>query len=424
MIIGILGIGYVGLPLALALGKKFETIGYDVSKNKILNYKNKVDITGENKKSDFQSSKYLTFTSEYSDLKVVDYFIVAVPTPVDKANIPDLSALKLATETVAKVMRKKSIIIFEPTVFPGATEEICIPILEKYSKLKWLQDFNIAYSPERINPGDKKNSLTNIIKVVSADNPKTLKKVSNLYKSIIKAGIYEAPSIKVAEAAKVIENTQRDLNIALMNEFAMAFKTLNIDTGEILKTASSKWNFLNFKPGLVGGHCIGVDPYYLTHKAQSEGYHPQLILAGRKINDGMPEFISKEVVKKIIKLKKNVSETKILILGLTFKENCSDLRNSKVIDLVNEFKQFGCEITVNDPIAEKNEARNYGIFITDWDKIKPHDVVIAAVSHSFYLNMPLNDIFKKIIKNGLFVDLKSEFSKSKIIQSGFNLWRL
>ena len=412
MIIGILGIGYVGLPLALALGKKFETIGYDVSKNKILNYKNKVDITGENKKSDFQSSKYLTFTSEYSDLKVVDYFIVAVPTPVDKANVPDLSALKLATETVAKVMKKKSIIIFEPTVFPGATEEICIPILEKYSKLRWLQDFNIAYSPERINPGDKKNSLTNIIKVVSADNPKTLKKVSKLYKSIIKAGIYEAPSIKVAEAAKVIENTQRDLTIALMNEFAMAFKTLNIDTGEILKTASSKWNFLNFKPGLVGGHCIGVDPFYLTYLSKQKGYDPKVILSGRKVNDSMHNFIINSSIKKFKSCDLNPKKMKVLLLGFSFKENCSDIRNSKIFNLYSNLKEKINKLDVYDPYVDKNEVlKTYNLKIINTLKKNYYDAIYILLSHKKFKNMGYKKIRSFGKKKCVVYDLKNVFLK-------------
>ncbi len=423
-ILGIVGLGYVGLPLCLAFGQKYKTFGFDISKEKINSYIDNIDLANEVTRLEFKKAKYVQFSNEEKILKGVNIFIVSVPTPVDKSNVPDLSALKNSCKLIGKFLKKDSIVIFEPTVFPGATEEICVPILEKTSNLKWFKDFNVAYSPERINPGDKERKLTKITKVISADTNKTMKIVSELYCSIIEAGVVKASSIKVAEAAKVIENTQRDLNIALMNEFAMTFKYLNIDTKDVLDIASTKWNFLKFKPGLVGGHCIGVDPYYLTYKAEREGYHPHLILAGRRVNDGMAGFICKEVIKKIISLKKNIHETKLLILGISFKENCSDLRNSKVMDLINELTEFGCNISIHDPLVNKVEAKKFGYKLSDWDKIKQQDVIIAAVSHEFYLKMKPLKILKKMKKFGLFVDIKSAYSKKEIIKSGFRYWSL
>ena len=423
-IIGIVGLGYVGLPLALEFGKIFKTIGYDISEDKIKNYVHGKDPTGEMKEIDFNKANKITFTSCSSDLSSADFIIISVPTPIDNSNNPDLSPLKFACKTIGKVMKDKSIIIFEPTVYPGATEEVCIPILEKFSGFKWKTNFNVAYSPERINPGDKFYKLKNIIKVISADNDTTLDEVDKLYSSIIKAGTCRASSIKVAEAAKVIENTQRDINIALVNEFAMIFEKLELDTNEVLNVASSKWNFLNFSPGLVGGHCIGVDPYYLTYKAKIAGHHPQLILSGRKINDGMPEYLSKNIIKNFIKLKKDITKSRILVLGLTFKENCSDLRNSKVIDLVKELKSYHCSVKVHDPFVKPNEDLENDIIVEPWKELKEFDIIVAAVSHDYYLKKPIKEILKKFKKEGLFIDIKSSYPKKEINEYGFQVWRL
>ena len=354
-----------------------------------------------------------------------DFIIVAVPTPVDSANKPDMSALRNCTEEIAKFIKNGVTIIYEPTVYPGATEDICIPILEKISGKKWKRDFFVGYSPERINPGDKERTLINIKKVVSADTNQTLNKIKKLYEEIIIAGVFCASSIKVAEAAKVIENTQRDLNIALMNEFAIIFNKLNIKTSEVLKTSETKWNFLPFKPGLVGGHCIGVDPYYLTYKAQMIGYHPELILAGRRINDGMPKYIATEIIKKMIDTGLNIKKSKINVLGLTFKEDCADLRNSKVLDLINELEEFGCNIAVCDPLANKEIAKKeYGITLTDWNNLSSSDVLIGAVSHSMFLNKPVHNLLKKLKSKGVFIDIKSSYPYDNIIESGYKIWRL
>ncbi len=423
-IIGIVGLGYVGLPLAISFGSKYKTLGFDVSKSKVINYVNANDPTGELSKSDFKKSKYLNFYNDSKILSKANIIIVAVPTPIDSANVPDLRPLKKACILIGKRLKRGSIVIFEPTVFPGATEEICIPILEKYSKLKWKIDFNVAYSPERINPGDKEKQLSKIIKVISADNNDTLNKVEFLYKSIIKAGLFKASSIKVAEAAKVIENTQRDVNIALMNEFAMIFNHLNIDTKEVLDAASSKWNFIKFQPGLVGGHCIGVDPYYLTYKAQSEGYIPRLILSGRKINDGMANYLSQLIIKKMVKLNLNSKNSKVLILGLTFKENCSDLRNSKVFDLINDLNEFGFTVESHDPFVTKQDIIKYQFKVTDWKNLDKYDVIIGAVSHKFYLKKSITNILKFLKKDGIFFDIKSSYPKDEIIGLGYNYWRL
>ncbi len=423
-IIGIIGLGYVGLPLAIAFGKKYKTFGFDISKNKIANYVKDCDPTGEVSKNEFIWSKNLSFHTNAKILKKANIIIVAVPTPIDKANVPDLEPLKQACKVVANNLQKNCIIIFEPTVFPGATEDICIPLIEKYSELKWKKDFNVAYSPERINPGDKQKTLSKIIKVVAADTNKTLEVVDNLYKSIIKAGTFKASSIKVAEAAKVIENTQRDVNIALMNELAMIFNKLQIDTKEVLDAASSKWNFMKFQPGLVGGHCIGVDPYYLTYKAQSEGYNPQLILSGRKINDGMANYLSQVIIKKIIKLNLDNKRSKILILGLTFKENCPDLRNSKVFDLVSDIKEFGFEIDIHDPLVKSEDTKDKLIKVKNWNELEKYNVIVGAVSHQFYMQKPVLNILKFLKKDGLFIDIKSSYPKQEILNLGFNYWSL
>jgi UDP-N-acetyl-D-galactosamine dehydrogenase len=425
-IVAVVGLGYVGLPLAVEFGKKFETIGYDLSEAKIANYKNYCDPTGEVSTEDLKAATRLTVSTDPTDIGKADVIIVAVPTPVDDAHIPDFSPLVGSSTTVGKHMKKGAIVVYESTVYPGATEEVCIPLLEKNSGMKWMRDFHVGYSPERVNPGDKERTITKIVKVVSGDDEATLKTVGDLYASVIVAGVHRASSIKVAEAAKVIENTQRDLNIALMNELALIFDKIGIDTLEVLQAAGTKWNFLPFRPGLVGGHCIGVDPYYLTHKAEALGYHPQVILAGRRINDGMAAWVAQQTVKGMINNGSSVKGAKVIVLGLTFKEDCPDLRNSKVADLVKELQSFGCDVSVHDPIAEPPEAEHeYGISLAPWDKLpKEVDAIVAAVSHKQYKAMPLGDILGKLKKGGVFTDVKSAYDPAAVRASGATLWRL
>ena len=425
-IVAVVGLGYVGLPLAVEFGKKFETIGYDLSEAKIANYKNYCDPTGEVGTEDLKAATRLTVSTDPSSIGKADVIIVAVPTPVDEAHIPDFSPLVGSSTTVGKHMKKGAIVCYESTVYPGATEEVCIPLLEKHSGMKWMQDFHVGYSPERVNPGDKERTITRIVKVVSGDDAPTLKVLGDLYESVITAGVHRASSIKVAEAAKVIENTQRDLNIALMNELALIFDRIGIDTLEVLQAAGTKWNFLPFRPGLVGGHCIGVDPYYLTHKAEALGYHPQVILAGRRINDGMAAWVAQQTVKNMIKSGSQVKGAKVIVLGLTFKEDCPDLRNSKVADLVKELQSFGCDVSVHDPIAENHEAEHeYGISLTSWDTLPGQaDAIVAAVSHGQYKAMPLGDILGKLKKGGVFTDVKSAYDPAAIRASGAVLWRM
>ncbi|MDR3395584.1 MAG: nucleotide sugar dehydrogenase [Parasulfuritortus sp.] len=425
-VVGIVGLGYVGLPLAVEFGKKFETIGFDLSESKIANYKNYCDPTGEVSTEALKAATRLTVSTDPSTIAKADVIIVAVPTPVDEAHIPDFSPLVGSSTTVGKFMKKGAIVVYESTVYPGATEEVCIPLLEQYSGMKWMQDFHVGYSPERVNPGDKERTITKIVKVVSGDDEVTLKTVGDLYESVITAGVHRASSIKVAEAAKVIENTQRDLNIALMNELAIIFDKIGIDTLEVLRAAGTKWNFLPFRPGLVGGHCIGVDPYYLTHKAEMLGYQPQVILAGRRINDGMAAYVAQQTIKNMIRNGSSVKGAKVIVLGLTFKENCPDLRNSKVADLVRELQEYGCAVSVHDPIAEPAEAvHEYGITLTSWDQL-PNDVdaIVAAVSHSDYLARPLTDLTSKLRAGAVFVDVKTAYDPAAIRAAGFALWRL
>jgi len=425
MKISIVGLGYVGLPLAIEFGKKFHVIGYDVSKNKINQLQNNKDDNQEVLESEFLKSKFTKFTSNSSDMLGSDYIIVAVPTPVDNANKPDMSALINSTQEIAKIMKEGVTIIYEPTVYPGTTEEVCIPILENISGKKWKKDFFVGYSPERINPGDKEKTLINIKKIVSGDTKVTLKKIKNLYEEIIIPGVYCASSIKVAEAAKIIENTQRDLNIALMNELAIIFNKLDIPTSEVLEASETKWNFLPFKPGLVGGHCIGVDPYYLKYKAESIGYHPELISAGRRINDGMANYISMEIIKKMINEGYNIKKAKINILGLTFKENCSDLRNSKVIDMIGALNDFGCNIKVCDPMVNSvNAKKDFNMSLTEWEHLPPSDILVGAVSHNEFIKMPISLLLKKLKPKGIFFDIKSSYPYDEIIKAGCKVWRL
>lgn len=424
-VVAIVGLGYVGLPLAVEFGNKYRTLGYDLSEAKVESYRNYCDPTGEVSSESLKASTKLFVSTDPSMLSEADIIVVAVPTPVNAAHIPDFSPLVGSSATVGRYMKKGVIVVYESTVYPGATEEVCIPLLEKHSRMKWREDFHVGYSPERVNPGDKERTITKIVKVVSGDDQVTLKTVGDLYGSIITAGVHHASSIKVAEAAKVIENTQRDLNIALMNELAIIFDKIGIDTLEVLQAASTKWNFLPFRPGLVGGHCIGVDPYYLTHKAEMLGYHPQVILAGRRINDGMAAFVSQQTVKQMISAGSCIKGAKVIVLGLSFKENCPDLRNSKVADMVCELEDYGCEVIIHDPIAEPDEARQeYGIELTPWDQLPVADAIVAAVSHKEYMAMPLNDLMGKLKAGGVFIDVKSAYSFQAITNRGYRLWRL
>ena len=424
-IVAVVGLGYVGMPLAVEFGKKRSTIGFDLSESKIENYKKYIDPTGELSTEQLKSAEHLSVSTDPSTLAAAKYIVVAVPTPVDEAHNPDFTPLAGASKTVGMHMKKGAIVVFESTVYPGATEEVCIPILEKHSGLKWMEDFHVGFSPERINPGDKERTLTTITKVVSGDDAETLELVAQLYESIVTAGVHRASSIKVAEAAKVIENTQRDLNIALMNELAIIFDKIGIDTLEVLKAAGTKWNFLPFRPGLVGGHCIGVDPYYLTHKAEMIGYHPQVILAGRRINDGMAKFVAEKTVKSMIEAGFNIKGAKVNVIGLTFKENCPDLRNSKVADVVAELKSYGVDVHVYDPVAEPAEAKHeYGIDLVKWEDLPKADALIAAVSHKELLARPLSDLQSKMAPGGCFIDVKSQFDQHALSKAGFSVWRL
>jgi len=424
--IAVVGLGYVGLPLAVEFGKKMPTLGLDLSADKVASYRCHIDPTGEVSTQDLQAASHLQCHTDPAVLKDADFIVIAVPTPVGVAHQPDFTPLVKSSEAVGKHLKRGAIVVYESTVYPGATEEVCIPILEKHSGLKWKQDFWVGYSPERINPGDKERTVTKIIKVVSGDTPDTLDKVAEVYGSIITAGVYKASSIKVAEAAKVIENTQRDLNIALMNELAIIFECVGIDTLEVLKAAGTKWNFLPFRPGLVGGHCIGVDPYYLTHKAEMLGYHPQVILAGRRINDGMAAYVAQQTIKQMIGNGTNIKGAKVIMLGLTFKENCSDLRNSKVADLVKELQDFGCEVHVHDPLAEPEQAlHEYGITLSEWGQLPQNaDAIVAAVPHVEYTEQPVGNLLALLKPGGMFIDIKSAYVPEAITATGACLWRL
>lgn len=427
-VVAVVGLGYVGLPLAVEFSKKFKTFGFDMSVEKVASLRRYCDPNNELDGEDIRRAievNNLELTTAPELLASADFFIVAVPTPVDEAHVPDFSPLVNASVTVGKHMRVGATVIYESTVYPGATEEVCVPILARESGLEWMRDFHVGYSPERVSPGDSERTVTKIVKVVSGDDSFALEVVSDLYGSIIEAGIYKAQSIKVAEAAKVIENTQRDLNIALMNELAVIFDRLGIDTREVLETAGTKWNFLPFSPGLVGGHCIGVDPYYLTHKAEMIGYHPQVILAGRRINDSIAGWIAQKTVKHIIEMGDPIKGAKVTVLGLTFKENCADIRNSKVVDLVQELQDFGCEVSVHDPLASGVDAkREYGIELVDWELLPLADAVIAAVPHRFYLRSPEEAVFGLVKPGGVFIDVKSSYSRQAAEARGLRVWRL
>ena len=424
--IAIIGLGYVGLPLAVEFGKKYPTTGFDINGPRIAALISGHDSTLEVDEAELKQATQLNYTTDIEQLKSCNIYIVTVPTPIDSHKRPDLTPLEKASETVGKVLSKGDIVIYESTVYPGATEEVCVPILERHSGLTFNKDFYCGYSPERINPGDKEHRVTTIKKVTSGSPPEIADIVDNLYKSIITAVTHKASSIKVAEAAKVIENTQRDLNIALMNELAIIFERLGIDTLEVLKAAGTKWNFLPFRPGLVGGHCIGVDPYYLTHKAEILGYHPQVIQAGRRINDGMAAYVAQQTIKQMIRSGTNIRGAKVIVLGLTFKENCSDLRNSKVADLVKELQEFGCEVYVHDPLAEAEQAlHEYGITLREWHQLPQNaDAIVAAVSHAKYTTQPVANLLAPLKRCGVFIDIKSAYMPEAITATGAYLWRL
>lgn len=424
--IAVIGLGYVGFPLAVEFGKSFKTIGFDLSVEKVAAFERGEDPTGEVADEDRKASVHLALTTDSKRISEADFIVVAVPTPVDSAHQPDLTPLVRSSETVGQHLKPGTTIVYESTVYPGATEEVCIPVLEKVSGLKWKKDFHVGYSPERINPGDREHTLRKITKVVAGDSPRTLALVARVYEGIITAGVYEASSIQVAEAAKVIENTQRDLNIALVNELALIFHRLGIDTTEVLQAAGTKWNFLNFRPGLVGGHCIGVDPYYLTHKAEQIGYTPQVILAGRRINDGMPAYIADQTIRALIDAGSVVKGAAVTVLGLTFKENCGDLRNSKVAELVEKLQEYGCAVQVHDPLANPEEAeKEYGITLTPWDELKPEaDAVVVAVPHKTYIERASEELLSIGKPRAIVIDVKAALDKVQLKKDGFNLWRL
>ncbi len=423
--VAVVGLGYVGLPVAVEFGKRRVTVGYDLSRRKIANLGNHIDTTGEVSAEALKEAKHLRVTEDPAALAQADYVIIAVPTPVNAARQPDFKPLESASKVVGQYLKPGAIVIYESTVYPGATEEVCVPILEKHSGMRWRQDFHVGYSPERINPGDKEHTFTRIRKVVSGDDAETLEKVAQLYASVVSAGVYRAPSIRVAEAAKVIENTQRDLNIALVNELAIIFDKLGIDTSEVLKAAGTKWNFLPFRPGLVGGHCIGVDPYYLTHKAELMGYHPEVILAGRRINDGMGPHIARKTVQQMINAGRNIKGAKVNVLGLTFKENCPDIRNSKVVDVIRELGEFGVEIFVHDPYADPADAlHEYDVRLCAWDDLPPADALILAVAHRQFLETLPTAYLQKIVRRGCLIDVKSVFDPEPFRREGIQVWRL
>jgi UDP-N-acetyl-D-galactosamine dehydrogenase len=424
-LIAVVGLGYVGLPLAVAFGKLMPTLGHDLSQAKVANFQNHTDPSGTVTAQDLRAAVHLNFSTNPADLAQANVIIIAVPTPIDAARKPDFAPLIRASQSVGAHLRPGSTVIYESTVYPGATEEVCIPVLERASGLQWRRDFNVAYSPERINPGDQQHTLANTVKVVAGDCPGTLARVAALYEKVVTAGVHRVSSLKVAEAAKVIENTQRDLNIALMNELAVVFNMMGLDTIEVLEAAGTKWNFLPFRPGLVGGHCIGVDPYYLTYKAEMLGYHPQVILAGRRINDSMGKYIAEQTVKQMIAAGSHVKGAKVNVLGITFKENVPDLRNSKVADLITELRAYGVQVFVHDPVADAEEARlEYGVELQTWQALPQADAVVLAVAHQALVSRPPSDYAAKVKTGGCFMDVKSQFDAEGLRAAGFAVWRL
>lgn len=423
-IISVIGLGYVGLPVAVAFGKVRRTVGFDINPVRIRELLSGYDRTGEVTTEDLQSADIL-FTEKIEELSEADFHIVAVPTPVDEAHQPDLTLMYRASETVGKALKKGDIVVYESTVYPGVTEDECVPVLERVSGLKCGLDFTVGYSPERINPGDKEHTFTKIKKVVSGQDSETLEIVAGVYESVVTAGVHRAASIKVAEAAKVIENTQRDLNIALMNELALIFDRMGIDTNAVLEAAGTKWNFLKFRPGLVGGHCIGVDPYYLTHKAEKIGYIPQVILAGRRINDGMGTFIAQRAIREMIHSGHSILGNRVTVLGLTFKEDCPDLRNSKVIDIIRELQDYGVVVQVCDPLADPGEAvHEYGVQLVPIAELKPAAAVVAAVSHEQFRSWGSAELLRLMGEKPVLVDVKGIYDQQAIAAAGIRVWRL
>ena len=424
--IAVIGLGYVGLPLAVEFGKQIPVVGYDILQQRIDELQSGHDRTHETSAEQLQSATFLRYSSNPKDLQDCTVFIITVPTPVDSANRPDLSLLILASQTVGQAICKNALVVYESTVYPGVTEEICVPVLENASGLHFNHDFFCGYSPERVNPGDKVNTLTHIRKITSGSTPEAAEAVDKLYSRIITAGTYKAPSIKVAEAAKVIENTQRDLNIALMNELSVLFDRLNIDTLDVLEAAGSKWNFVPFRPGLVGGHCIGVDPYYLTYKAEQVGYHPQIILAGRRINDNMAGYAARNTVKMMLRTGMDAPRCKVGVLGITFKENCPDIRNSKVVDLVRELQAWGMDVIVTDPIANAEEVKHeYGLALGTVDECHPVDALIVAVGHNIYRALNATQL-RSYCRHAspVLTDIKSLYDRDELTKVGFTVYRL
>lgn len=423
-IVSVVGLGYVGLPVAVAFGKQQQCIGFDINSARIKELKGGFDQTEEVSLSDLKIANIL-YTDKIEELRLANFHIIAVPTPVDASNRPDLTPLQQVSTTMGSALKRGDIVVYESTVYPGVTEEYCVPILEKVSGLKCGLDFKVGYSPERISPGDKDRTFTKIQKIVSAEDEETLNIVAAVYGSVVTAGVYKASSIKVAEAAKVIENTQRDLNIALMNELAIIFERMHLDTLEVLEAAGTKWNFLPFRPGLVGGHCISVDPYYLTYKAELLGYIPQVIQAGRRINDNMGRFIARKGVKLLIQNGHEVVGAKATVFGLTFKENCPDLRNSKVIDIINELKDYNINVLVHDALASHEQAEDeYGVSLSKFEDLPPTDILVIAVGHKMYKEMELKLLLSKVKPGGIILDVKSILPKDKVIALGYTLWRL
>ena len=424
--IAIIGLGYVGLPLAVEFGKNRETVGFDINGARIAELNAGIDNTLEVAPDELSLASKLSFTADLEKIRNCSIYIVTVPTPIDEANRPNLTPLRRASETVASVLKKGDVVIYESTVYPGCTEEVCVPILEAMSGLQYNADFFCGYSPERINPGDKVNTLTKIKKVTSGSDVETARLVDELYLSIIEAGTFPAASIKVAEAAKVIENTQRDLNIALVNELSVIFDRLDIDTLDVLEAAGSKWNFLPFKPGMVGGHCIGVDPYYLTHKAEMVGYNPQVILAGRRINDNMSRYVGKCVIKKMVQNRIDLSSAKIAVLGVTFKENCPDIRNSKVVDLIRELESWGVDVVIADPWADPAEVKQeYGLNLVSFDDLKDLDSIVVAVGHNEFRALSATDLMELTSShNPVVADVKGLYQRESLIDAGFTVFRL
>ena len=420
--ISVSGLGYVGLPVLIAFSKIDKAVGFDINRTRIDDLTNGIDRNNETKKEDLMNSNII-FTNDIEDIKKANFHIVAVPTPVSQNNDPDLTPLISASEKIGSVLKKGDIVVYESTVYPGVTEEICIPILEKESSMKIGVDFKVGYSPERINPGDKEHTISNIIKVVSGSDDDCIEAIASTYSQIVEAGVFRAASIKTAEAAKVIENTQRDINIALVNELSLIFKKLNIDTSDVLDAANTKWNFLDFKPGLVGGHCIGVDPYYLTYKSKLHGYDPQVILSGRKINDHMAHFISNQILNEIKEI--SIDKCTVTIMGITFKENCPDIRNSKVLDIINNLKAAKVDIQITDPIVSENEVKEAtGTKLTAIDNLKPSNILVLAVAHDEFKSLSKNSIKNLITDNGTIYDLKNIYKKDYFLEDNIRHWKL